>query len=183
MDRSHTGCRSSGPRFIGVAVALYVILDGFDLGLGILFPVGRGRRTPRPDDELGRAVLGRQRDLAGARRRRTARRLPAGLRGDHAGALPADHRHAAGARLPRRRLRVPLGAKPSHEFWDLAFAGGSIVATFVQGVVLGGFLQGITSRTAHFAGGTFDWLAPFPLFCGLGARRRLRAARRDVADL
>ena len=57
-------------------------------------------------------------------------------------------------------------AKPSHEFWDNAFAYGSIVATFMQGVVLGSFLQGITVENRQFAGGSFDWFAPFPLFTG-----------------
>ena len=73
-------------------------------------------------------------------------------------------------------------AKPHHQFWDLAFACGSIVATFMQGVVLGGYLQGIKVANGHqFAGGTFDWLSPFSMFTGVCARRRLRAARRDVA--
>ena len=58
-------------------------------------------------------------------------------------------------------------AKPSHEFWDNAFAYGSIVATFMQGVVLGGYLQGINVQDNKFAGGTFDWFAPFPLFTGV----------------
>jgi cytochrome d ubiquinol oxidase subunit II len=58
-------------------------------------------------------------------------------------------------------------AKPSHALWDNAFAWGSIVATFMQGVVLGGFLQGITVENKAFAGGALDWLAPFPLFTGL----------------
>jgi len=58
-------------------------------------------------------------------------------------------------------------AKPSHRFWDNAFAYGSIVATFMQGVVLGGYLQGINVENRQFAGGPLDWFAPFPLFTGL----------------
>jgi cytochrome d ubiquinol oxidase subunit II len=58
-------------------------------------------------------------------------------------------------------------AKPSHEFWDNAFSWGSIVATFMQGVVLGGYLQGIGVKDKAFAGGSLDWLAPFPLFTGV----------------
>ena len=64
-------------RVIGIAVAMYVILDGFDLGIGILFPFASDEQRARPDDEFGRAVLGRQRDLAGARRGRTVGRLSA----------------------------------------------------------------------------------------------------------
>ncbi len=55
---------------IGIAVALYVILDGFDLGVGILFPFSRDEKERDQMIGLDRAVLGRQRDLAGARRRR-----------------------------------------------------------------------------------------------------------------
>ena len=62
---------------IGSAVALYVILDGFDLGIGILFPFAKDDERARPDDGVDRAVLGRQRDLAGAGRRRPAGRVPA----------------------------------------------------------------------------------------------------------
>ena len=58
-------------------------------------------------------------------------------------------------------------AKPSHELWDNAFASGSIIATFMQGVVLGGYLQGIHVENKAFAGGPLDWLAPFPIFTGL----------------
>jgi len=58
-------------------------------------------------------------------------------------------------------------AKPSHAFWDNAFSWGSIVATFMQGVVLGGYLQGIEVKDKAFAGGSLDWLAPFPLFTGV----------------
>ena len=62
---------------IVLAVVMYVLLDGFDLGVGILFPFAPSRRRSRPDDDLGGADLGRQRDLAGARRRRAVRRLSA----------------------------------------------------------------------------------------------------------
>ena len=57
-------------------------------------------------------------------------------------------------------------AKPRHHHWDIAFAAGSIVAAFAQGLVLGGLLQGIEVADGQFAGGTFDWLTPFSLLCG-----------------
>ena len=107
---------------IGTAVAMYVILDGFDLGIGILFPFARDGGGPRRDDELRRAVLGRQRDLAGARRRRSVGGVSAGLRGHHAGLLPAGDRHAAGARSSAasrsssagwRSRRTACGTSPS----------------------------------------------------------------------
>jgi cytochrome d ubiquinol oxidase subunit II len=58
-------------------------------------------------------------------------------------------------------------AKPHHRKWDVAFAGGSMVAAFAQGVVLGGLLQEIRVKNGQFAGGAFDWLTPFSILCGL----------------
>ena len=62
-----------------------------------------------------------------------------------------------------------------------AFAGGSTLAAFCQGVILGGMIQGITVENGAYAGGTFDWATPFALLCGLGVVARLCAARRDLA--
>jgi cytochrome d ubiquinol oxidase subunit II len=70
---------------IAFAVFAYVVLDGFDLGIGMLFPLFPEKRRPRRDDELRRPGLGRQRDLAGARRRRADGGIPAGLCGADAG--------------------------------------------------------------------------------------------------
>jgi cytochrome bd ubiquinol oxidase subunit II len=59
-------------------------------------------------------------------------------------------------------------AKPHHHWWDRAFFGGSTIATFAQGRILGGLLQGMKVDNNEFAGGIFDWLTPFSLFCGAG---------------
>jgi cytochrome bd ubiquinol oxidase subunit II len=59
-------------------------------------------------------------------------------------------------------------SKPRHRWWDWSFALGSTVATFCQGLVLGGFLKGINVSGGQFAGGSFEWLAPFPILCGFG---------------
>jgi cytochrome d ubiquinol oxidase subunit II len=53
-------------------------------------------------------------------------------------------------------------------FWDKSFIGGSLAATFFQGVTLGAFLEGIPVKNGEFAGGPLDWLAPFPVFVGFG---------------
>ncbi len=52
-------------------------------------------------------------------------------------------------------------------FWDGAFCGGSMLATFAQGVVLGVFIQGFKVDGRQFSGGSFDWVSPFPLAVGL----------------
>ena len=46
--------------------------------------------------------------------------------------------------------------------WDLAFAGGSIVAALMQGLIIGAFVQGFTVENNQYAGGAFDWLTPLP---------------------
>ncbi len=53
-------------------------------------------------------------------------------------------------------------------FWDKSFIAGSLLATFSQGVAVGAMLDGIPVEGRSFAGSTMDWLAPFPLFCGVG---------------
>jgi cytochrome d ubiquinol oxidase subunit II len=57
-------------------------------------------------------------------------------------------------------------AKPNHLIWDYAFAGGSLIAAFAQGLVLGGLLQGIKTENGVYTGGPFDWLTLFSIFTG-----------------
>jgi cytochrome d ubiquinol oxidase subunit II len=52
--------------------------------------------------------------------------------------------------------------------WNTAFAAGSTLAGFAQGVILGGLIQGIAVKDGAYAGGTFDWATPFALLCGFG---------------
>ena len=151
---------------IGVAVAMYVILDGFDLGVGILFPLFKTEQerdlmmnsvAPFWDGNETWLVLGGGGLLAA---------FPLA----YAIIMPAFY-------LPITVMLLALifrgvafefrwVAKPRHRVWDVAFAGGSIVAAFAQGIVLGGLLHGIDVRDGAFAGGSFDWLSPFALFVG-----------------
>src|SRR5262249_59134754 len=57
---------------------------------------------------------------------------------------------------------------PSKRHWPFAFAAGSALAAFCQGVILGGLIQGIKVENGAFAGGPFDWATPFAVLCGLG---------------
>ena len=153
---------------IGTAVALYIVLDGFDLGLGILFPYFRSEAdrdqmmnsvAPFWDGNETWLVLG-------------------------GGGLWVAFPRAYAVIMPALYLPVILMllalifrgvafefrwvAKPHHRKWDIAFAAGSTVAALSQGVILGGLIQGITVVDGQFAGGAFDWLTPFTLMCGLG---------------
>src|SRR5690606_24088543 len=53
-------------------------------------------------------------------------------------------------------------------FWTQMFAAGSIMATAAQGLILGGFIQGVEVVDGRFAGGTFDWLTPYSLLVAVG---------------
>ena len=79
----------------------------------------QGGEGTGPDDQFDRAVLGRQRDLARARRRRTVGRVPARLCGRDAGALSAGDRDAARVDVSRRRLRIPHRRGHQQEILDL----------------------------------------------------------------
>lgn len=154
---------------IAAAVFLYVVLDGFDLGVGILFPFA----TPKERDVMVSAIApvwdGNETWLV--------------LGG---GGLLAAFPLAYAIVMPAMYLPVGImltalifrgvafefraNAGPSgrgRKFWTAAFAGGSIVAALAQGLILGGFLQGITVEGRSFAGGAFDWLTPFSLLVAL----------------
>jgi cytochrome d ubiquinol oxidase subunit II len=53
-------------------------------------------------------------------------------------------------------------------FWDLGFAGGSLLATFVQGMTVGALVEGLPMVDGHHVGGTLGWFSPFAALCGLG---------------
>jgi cytochrome bd ubiquinol oxidase subunit II len=55
-------------------------------------------------------------------------------------------------------------AKP---WWDVAFFGGSLIATLAQGVALGALVQGIRVANRAYAGGWYDWLSPFSIMTGI----------------
>jgi len=151
------------------ATLMYIVMDGFDLGIGILFPFVRDTderdvmvNTVAPvwDGNETWLVLG-----------------GAGL----FGAFPLAYAVIIDAlTIPLTLMLIGLifrgvafefrfKATPSHRpFWDRAFLGGSILATFCQGVVVGAVLNGFPVHNRAFAGGPFDWLTPFTLFCGLG---------------
>ncbi len=153
---------------IAVAVAMYVILDGFDLGIGVLFPFTReeGERdqmmnsvAPFWDGNETWLILG-------------------------GGGLWVAFPKAYAAIMPALYLPVIVMllalifrgvsfefrfvAKPRQRLWDFAFFAGSTLAAFAQGVMLGGLIQGITVVDGQFAGGPFDWATPFALLCGFG---------------
>jgi cytochrome d ubiquinol oxidase subunit II len=143
------------------ATLMYIVMDGFDLGIGMLFSVvhdGEERDVmvnsvaPVWDGNETWLVLG-----------------GAGL----FGAFPLAYAVITDALvIPLTAMLIGLifrgvafefrfKAVPSHRtFWDYAFAGGSLLATFSQGIVVGAFINGFAVADRRFAGSTLDWLTP-----------------------
>jgi cytochrome d ubiquinol oxidase subunit II len=151
------------------AVIMYVIMDGFDLGIGMLFPFVPDRHdrdvmmntvAPVWDGNEMWLVLG-----------------GAGLMA----AFPLAYSVILSA-LYQPLILMLLGLifrgvafefrfkALDHErhFWNKAFIGGSITAAFFQGVILGAYISGIPVINREFSGGAFDWISPFSIFTGVG---------------
>ena len=149
------------------AVFVYVVMDGFDLGIGILFPtfaVGHDRDTamnsiaPVWDGNETWLVLGGGGLLA-------ACPLAYGV---IFSALYAPIIAMLLALVFRGVAFEFRWRDPTHRaFWDIAFTGGSLVAALAQGIVLGALLQGIVVSGRAYAGGWWDWLTPFSLVTGV----------------
>ncbi len=153
---------------IGVAVAMYVILDGFDLGIGLLFPFAKSERerdqmmnsvAPFWDGNETWLVLGGA-GLFVAFPRAYAVIMPAFYLPVILMLLGLVFR---GVAFEFRWIAV--SSKP---VWNVGFTGGSAVAGFCQGLILGGLIQGIKVENGAFAGSAFDWATPFSVLCGFG---------------
>jgi cytochrome d ubiquinol oxidase subunit II len=151
---------------IAIAVLMYVVLDGFDLGIGILFPWIRkpGHRdtmvnsiAPVWDGNETWLVLG-----GGG--------LFAVFPLAYSLLMTAFYAPLIAMLLALIFRGVAFEFRfrdPAHTpFWDKAFAGGSILATFAQGIVLGAFIQGVSTEGRGYTGGWYDWFTPFSLFTG-----------------
>jgi len=153
---------------IGIAVALYVILDGFDLGVGILFPTSRDEKerdqmissiAPFWDGNETWLVLGGG-GLWVAFPRAYAAIMSALYLPVIVMLLALVFRGVA--------FEFRTVAETSKRYWNFAFTGGSALAAICQGVILGALIQGITVKDGAFAGGALDFATPFAFMCGLG---------------
>jgi cytochrome d ubiquinol oxidase subunit II len=153
---------------IGISVALYVVLDGFDLGIGILFPFARNEAerdqmmnsvAPFWDGNETWLVLGGG-GLWVAFPRAYAVIMPAFYLPVVVMLLALVFRGVA--------FEFRWVALTSKKYWNFAFVAGSTLAGFAQGVILGSLIQGVRVENGEFAGGAFDWATPFAVLCGLG---------------
>ena len=152
---------------IGTALFLYVLLDGFDLGVGILFPFAPSEQCrDRMMNSIAPFWDGNETWLV--------------LSG---GGLFAAFPLAYAVLMPA--LYIPIlfmllglifrgvafefrfKAAKSRRIWDYAFHFGSLVATFMQGMILGAFVLGVEVKGRSFAGGAFDWLNAYSVMTGM----------------
>jgi cytochrome d ubiquinol oxidase subunit II len=152
---------------IAFAVFVYVVMDGFDLGLGMLFPLFPQKRdrdvmmnsvAPVWDGNETWLVLG-----GGG--------LFAAFPLAYAVLMPALYTPMIimllGLVLRGVAFEFRWRTRRERNRWDVAFAGGSLLATLAQGVALGAILQGVTVQGRAYAGGWWDWLTPFSVLTGL----------------
>ncbi len=153
---------------IAFAIFVYNVLDGYDLGVGVLFgTTGDEDRRDRMMSSIAPFWDGNETWLVV---------IGASL----FGAFPAVYAVFLSAfYIPVVLLLIGLVFRGvAFEFryrtehgrwlWDGGFFLGSFVVAFVQGAAIGTMIRGIPVTDGQFAGGPFDWLAPFPILCGIG---------------
>src|SRR3954469_11212561 len=150
------------------ALLLYVLLDGFDLGIGMLFGLTRSE----------------------ARRRAMLNAVAPIWDGDETwlvvtavilwGAFPIVYATLFSAfYLPLLVMLAGLilrGVAFEYRYktermrwvWDWSFAGGSLAAAFIQGLAVGGLVHGLPMANGEYIGGEWGWFSPFAVLCGLG---------------
>lgn len=152
---------------IALAVFLYVLLDGFDLGIGILFPFAPSDKcrdrmmnsvAPFWDGNETWLVLG-----GGG--------LFAAFPLAYSILMPAFYIPIIvmllGLILRGVAFEFRFKADTSRKLWDIAFHFGSLSAAFAQGLILGAFVQGVEVTGRHFTGGPFDWATGFSVMTGI----------------
>jgi cytochrome d ubiquinol oxidase subunit II len=153
---------------IAFAVFAYVVMDGFDLGIGILFPTfDPGRERDRAMNSIAPVWDGNETWLVLG-----GGGLFAAFPLAYAVILPATYPLIIAMLLGLVFRGVAFEYRwrdPGHRrLWDFAFTGGSFVAAMAQGMTLGALLQGIEVSGRAYAGSWFDWLTPYTLLTGLG---------------
>src|SRR5690554_7390004 len=152
---------------IGFGVLMYVLADGFDLGVGILFPFARDDAerdvmmnsvAPVWDGNETWLVLGGAGLLAAFPLVYTVF-LPALYIGVFLMLGGLIFRGIAF----EFRFKAPSGRR---RFWNAAFFLGSLVAAFAQGAVVGTFIEGFETVDGRYVGGAMDWLTPFTVMTG-----------------
>jgi cytochrome d ubiquinol oxidase subunit II len=153
---------------LAVSVLLYVLLDGFDLGIGILFGLTR-------DESRRRGMMAAVAPMWDGNETWL---VVAGV--VLWGAFPIVYATLfsalylplllmlAGLILRGVAFEFRYKAERMRAVWDAGFAGGSLVAAFIQGLMVGALVEGLPIANGHYTGGEFGWFSPFALICGVG---------------
>ncbi|MBN8411085.1 cytochrome d ubiquinol oxidase subunit II [Halomonas denitrificans] len=152
---------------IGFGVMMYILMDGFDLGVGILYPFAPDEHArdvmmnsvaPIWDGNETWLVLGGAGLLAAFPLVYTI-------------LLPALYLGVflmlAGLIFRGIAFEFRFKSRRNRHWWNRAFCWGSMVATFCQGVVVGAYIEGFEVANNVYVGGPFDWLTPFTVITGL----------------
>ena len=152
---------------LAVAVFAYVVMDGFDLGLGIIFPLlDKGQQRDATMNSVAPVWDGNETWLVLG-----GGGLMAAFPLAFAIILPAVYAPLIAMLLGLVFRGVAFefrwrAAKQYQWHWDAAFFAGSVCAAFMQGVVLGAILQGVSVSGRSYSGQWWEWLSPFSLLCG-----------------
>jgi cytochrome d ubiquinol oxidase subunit II len=153
---------------LAISILLYVLLDGFDLGVGILFGMTHDEGSRRSMMSAVAPVWdGNETWL-----------VVAGV--VLWSAFPLAYSillssfylplllMLAGLILRGVAFEYRSRTERVRWIWDLSFAGGSLVASFTQGLMVGALVEGLPLADGRYAGGMFGWLSPFATLCGVG---------------
>jgi cytochrome d ubiquinol oxidase subunit II len=153
---------------LAISILLYVLLDGVDLGVGLLFGLAKG------EGQRG-AMLSAVAPIWDGNE--TWLVVSAVILW---GAFPVVYATLLSAfYLPLILMLLGLILRGvAFEFryktqrlrwiWDLSFAGGSLIATFIQGMTVGALVEGLQFTNGQYSGGPVGWLTPFAVLCGIG---------------
>jgi cytochrome d ubiquinol oxidase subunit II len=153
---------------LAISILLYVLLDGFDLGVGMLFGLTR-------NETRRRAMLGAVAPIWDGNETWlvvTAVILWGAFPGAYAALLPAFYLPLlvmlAGLILRGVAFEYRHKTQRLRWVWDLSFIGGSFAATFIQGLTVGALVEGLPMANGQYVGGDFGWFSPFAVLCGVG---------------
>jgi cytochrome d ubiquinol oxidase subunit II len=153
---------------LAISMLLYVLLDGFDLGVGMLSGVARG-------ESRRQAMMGAVAPIWDGNETWL---VVAGV--TLFGAFPAVYAvlmsafylpvllMLAGLILRGVAFEFRYKTQRMRWLWDVTFAGGSLVAAAMQGVMIGALVEGLPIVDGRYVGGEFGWLSRFAALCGVG---------------
>src|SRR5438270_9180810 len=153
---------------LAISILLYVLLDGLDLGVGLLFGLARGEaRRGAMLSAVAPIWDGNETWLVV-----TAVILWGAFPVVYATLLSAFYLPLIvmllGLILRGVAFEFRYKTERMRWIWDISFAGGSLFAAFIQGLMVGALVEGLPISNGHYVGGEFGWLSPFALICGVG---------------